>query len=54
MSRTLHSVPFPGVALQSSGPRVDDRTTSSAAYPEVVEELLVNSCDLPHAEGQLV
>jgi Mn-containing catalase len=40
---------------RSAGPGVDDRTTSSAAYPEMVEELLVEQLrDLLHAEGQLV
>jgi Mn-containing catalase len=35
--------------------RVDDRTTSSAADPEMIEELLVEQLrDLLHAEGQLV
>ena len=39
----------------SDGPRVDDRTTSSAETPEALEELLVDTLqDLLHAEGQLV
>jgi Mn-containing catalase len=39
----------------SPGEGVDDRTTSTAALPEMVEELLVDQLrDLLHAEGQLV
>jgi Mn-containing catalase len=37
------------------GGRVDDRTTSSAGDPEMIEELLIEQLrDLLHAEGQLV
>jgi Mn-containing catalase len=39
----------------SAGTRVDDRTVSSAADPEMIEELLVDQLrDLLNAEGQLV
>jgi Mn-containing catalase len=36
-------------------PALDDRTTSTAGEPEMIEELLVQQLrDLLHAEGQLV
>jgi Mn-containing catalase len=39
----------------AEGERIDDRTTSTAGDPEVIEELLVDQLrDLLHAEGQLV
>ena len=39
----------------AAGEGVDDRTTSTAEEPEIVEELLVDQLrDLLHAEGQLV
>jgi Mn-containing catalase len=46
-------------AIRSTGeegrPAVDDRTTSTASEPEMLEELLVEQLrDLLHAEGQLV
>jgi len=40
---------------ETGGAAVDDRTTSSASEPEMIEELLVEQmADLLHAEGQLV
>jgi|SoiMethySBSTD1v2_1073268.scaffolds.fasta_scaffold00306_24 manganese catalase len=43
------------VQAAAGGPGVDDRTTSSAAEPEVIEELLVEQLrDLLNAEDQLV
>jgi Mn-containing catalase len=42
-------------AQDGDGENVDDRTTSTASDPEMLEELLVeNLRDLLHAEGQLV
>jgi Mn-containing catalase len=39
----------------AGGPGVDDRTTSSAGDPDMIEQLLVDQLrDLLHAEGQLV
>jgi Mn-containing catalase len=44
----------PGEGLAAAG-AIDDRTTSSAADPEMLEEVLVEELrDLLHAEGQLV
>ena len=41
--------------LDANSGQVDDRTTSSAADPEMLEELLVEGLrDILHAEGQLV
>ena len=43
------------VAADEVGDAVDDRTTSTATEPEMLEELLVEQLrDLLHAEGQLV
>src|SRR6185436_4181675 len=40
---------------KNAGPAVDDRSTSTAAEPEMIQELLVEELqDLLHAEGQLV
>jgi Mn-containing catalase len=56
----LHLVEAPafqalGQTDTAPGQGVDDRTTSTAAAPEIVEELLVDQLrDLLHAEGQLV
>jgi len=44
-----------GGAADGDGTAVDDRTTSTAGEPEMLEELLVEDLrDLLHAEGQLV
>jgi len=47
---------FQYTARESDGEAaVDDRSTSTAAEPEMIQELLVDElCDLLHAEGQLV
>jgi Mn-containing catalase len=57
----LHIVEAPAFQALSrperaaGGEGVDDRTTSTAVEPEIVEELLVDQLrDLLHAEGQLV
>lgn len=44
-----------GTGRETGGPRVDDRSISTAGNPEMLEELLVEDLrDLLHAEGQLV
>src|SRR6187397_1582788 len=44
-----------GGSLNDDGASVDDRTTSTAGEPDIIEEVLVEDLrDLLHAEGQLV